>query len=273
MSTATITVLTAKQTHRLRIHPVANFLPWIVGPERAEFKRDVAARGILDPAWVWQEPGKDFLWLIDGRNRRAIALELGIDLPVRHWDGEGSLALFIASLNFHRRMLSARQRLQFAAALKRELEAEARRRQAHGQTGPGRTLSANWREASGKAAEQAAQIVGVGVRSVERADAMNKKASNKIRLALKSEQVSVSDVERVINMPVAKQLAALKKVQAKAAKTLAEAAAGDDLAAARTSGVAKLRAARKLFDRLDGKRGRAVVAAIDRAVELATALE
>ena len=265
-------LLNPQETGRLKIHATANLLPWISGVEYTEFKRDIAENGVHDPAWVWQEPGKDFCWLVDGRNRRRACMELNRPLPVRHWDGAGSLALFVASLNFHRRMLSTRERIQFAAALAQELEAEARQRQAHGQTAPGRTLSAKLHEASGKSTEQAARVAGVSTRSVATAKAVREQSPRKIAKTVKAGKVSTSDAMRIVGLPEKKQLEALKKVESKAARTLAQAAIEDDLEAACTRGSAKLRAARKLFDRLDGTVAREVVAAIDVALRLAESL-
>ncbi len=50
------------------------------------------------------------------------------------------------------------------ARLKDHYAAEARKRQAHGQTAPGKTLTANLPEASGEAREKAADAVNVSPR-------------------------------------------------------------------------------------------------------------
>lgn len=273
-----VAVLTTAQTKSLVIHKVAGLFPMIAEAEYAQLKEDIRANhaqggpGVLEPAWVWREPGRKFVWLIDGRNRRRAATELKIPLPVREWHGDGSLVLFIMSLNFHRRQLSTKQRILVAARATPMLEEEARKRQAHGQTAPGRTLSANLREASnGKASAQAAQLAGVSSRSVEHAKRVLTKSPKRIAAAVKEERVSVSDANRIAHLPADKQLAALKKVEAKAARTLAEAVAEDDREAAVKKGTAKLRQAHVLFGKL-GEPATAVTFAVQVAISLAEKL-
>ena len=273
--------LTTAQTKSLVIHKVAGLFPMIAEAEYAQLKEDIRANyaqggpGVLEPAWVWREPGRKFVWLIDGRNRRRAATELKIPLPVREWHGDGSLVLFIMSLNFHRRQLSTKQRILVAARATPMLEEEARKRQAHGQTAPGRTLGANLHQAfdgvNGRATAQAAQMAGVSKRSVCYAKAVLTKAPKRIAAAVKEERVSVSDANRIAHLPADKQLAALKKVEAKAARTLAEAVAEDDREAAVKKGTARLRQAHVLFGKL-GEPATAVTFAVQVAISLAEKL-
>jgi hypothetical protein len=278
-----VTTLTPAQAKNLVVHKVAGLFPMIADAEFAQLREDIRANhekggpGVLEPVWIWREPGRKFVWLIDGRNRRRCAAELKIPLPVREWQGgDGSLVLFIMSLNFHRRQLSTKQRILVAARATPMLEEEARQRQAHGQTAPGRTLSVKSGEAlngtNGKASEHAAKLAGVSASSVERAKRVLTKSPKKIATAVKEERVSVSDANRIAHLPADKQLAALKKVEAKAARTLAEALAEDDREVAVTKGTAKLRQARQLFDALEGTKACAVVRAINKALALAEAL-
>ena len=272
---ATATQLTAAETVKLKAHPVANLFPMIAEAEYAQFREDVRLHGVREPGWVWQEPGKDFLWLVDGRNRRRIALDLNIELPVRYWGGDSTnaLAVFIMSLNFHRRDLKAGQRAAIYAEMLEHLEADARKRQAHGQTGPGRTLRAELPTAfAGRATEQAAKVAKVSRRTMQDAKKVLKKGHRKLTRAMKKGTVSASDAVRVADLPAEQQLEALKKVEEGAAKTLAAAVAEDDLEAAVKRGTAKLKAARKLFDKIPGKAPRQIVASIDRAIELASSL-
>lgn len=266
-------ILTAKEAERLRIHSVANLFPMIAEAEYQQLREDVRVHGVREPVWVWQESDRDFLWLVDGRNRRRCCLDLGISVPVRHWDGNGSLVEFVMSLNFHRRMLKASQRAIIAAKALPLLEEEARKRQAHGKTAPGRTLPANLPEASkGEARDKAAKLANVSGRSVQDAKKVLNGAHRKVVLAAQNGTVSVSDAKRIADLPAEKQLEALKAVEAKAARTLAQVVAADTKEEIVSRGLSKLRDARRAFDRLGGAEARAIVSAIDKAIGLAERL-
>lgn len=255
---------------KLRIHPVATWLPLITGPAYAQFKEDIRVHGVRKPALVWHEPGQSVPWLIDGRNRHRACADLKITLPTEEWNGDGSIVELVASLNFHRRDLTISQRAMFAARAMKYLEEEARKRQAHGQTGPGRTLPASLPEAfKGDARDQAAKLANVSGRSVSDAKAVLANAHPDVIHEVEKGTVSVSDAKKATKVSKTKQLAALKKVHAKAAETLAEVCEADDREAAIKRGLSKLRGAKKAFDSLEGKAARAIVTHIDAALELA----
>lgn len=270
-----MTALSVKESERLRIHSVANLFPMIAEEEYAQLKEDVRCHGVREPVWVWQESNRDFLWLVDGRNRRRCCLDLGLSLPVRHWDGDGSLVEFVMSLNFHRRMLKASQRAIIAAKALPLLEAEAKKRQEASRAKPGQQVGqapVNLpAPAKGDARDKAAKLANVSGKSVSDAKRVLNKAHRKVVLAVQDGTASVSDAKRIADLPEAEQLEALKAVRAKAAKTLAAAVVEDDREVVK-KGVALLERAKRMFDRLEGLDARKVVEAIRDAVRLAERL-
>ena len=138
------------------IHPVADLFPLIEGDEFAQLVDDVREHGVREPVWLHPD-GR----IIDGRNRARAAVEAGVDLPTRVWDGSGSLVQFVLSLNLHRRHLTSSQKAVLALEVEPILAEEAKQRQRHG--GPeakGSQIVDYVDSNEGKAAEQAAQLVG-----------------------------------------------------------------------------------------------------------------
>jgi ParB-like chromosome segregation protein Spo0J len=142
---------------RMENHRITSIFPAMETVEFAALKADIAEHGLREPIWTYQGA------IIDGRHRERACGELGIKPAVREWDGNGSLVAFVASLNWHRRHLTAGQRAMVALGIKRELADEARKRQAHGQTAPGRTLQEIFPEAApqGQARDEAARLAHV----------------------------------------------------------------------------------------------------------------
>jgi len=111
----------------------------------------------------------------------ASAGKLGRKLLVRAWDGRGSLAACVASLNLHRRHLSTSQKAMVAAELTRQFEAEARQRMLAGKAAdPGADLP------GGRARKLAAEAVGVGERTVGEAARVLKRGVPGLRQAVVS---------------------------------------------------------------------------------------
>ncbi len=160
----------------MEFHPIAELFPLMTGDEFAALVEDIKANGLREP--VWTHEGK----IIDGRNRYRACLEAGVEPRYRAWDGKGSLTAFVVSLNLQRRHLDAGQRAMVALNVEKELAKEARLRQAHGQTAPGKTLLTNLSEAlestepQSTSRQQAAVMVGVGEVYVQQAKRLERDA-------------------------------------------------------------------------------------------------
>ena len=121
---------------------------------------DIAANGLNQPIVVFDGE------ILDGRNRYRACEMAGVEPEFEEWSDPGcGPVAWVVSQNIRRRHLTATQRAALAVDLLPELEAEARRRQAHGQTAPGQTLVEKVPQAS-KARDVAADLVQVNERYV-----------------------------------------------------------------------------------------------------------
>ena len=180
-------------------HPAADLFPMLVGPELQALADDIKAHGLLNPIILFAEGGRRLV--LDGRNRLRACEMAGVAPSFEFWVGEGSPTEWVVSQNLHRRHLSTSQRAMVAAGLVSMFEKEARERQAHGATAPGKTLSANLREASpdhGKATEKAAHAVNVSPRSVETARKVLHEAPPEVVEAVKRGDLTVHAAEKQI---------------------------------------------------------------------------
>ncbi len=103
-----------------QFHEVAHLFPMMTSDEFAALKQDIAENGLREAIWLHPD-GR----IIDGRNRYMACTELGIAPTFRTWDGKGSLASFVVSLNLHRRHLTALQRAGVGVEIEPILAAEA----------------------------------------------------------------------------------------------------------------------------------------------------
>ncbi len=140
---------------RLEFHPIANAFPLMEGDAFRELVEDMRKNGQQQPILTYE--GK----ILDGRNRYRACLEAGEEPWTEPWSGPSPVEA-VLSLNLHRRHLTANQKATVAAELLPHMKAEAKRRQAHGQTAPGKHSGNKFPQRSEpeRASEQAAQAVG-----------------------------------------------------------------------------------------------------------------
>jgi N6-adenosine-specific RNA methylase IME4/ParB-like chromosome segregation protein Spo0J len=155
-------------TAELAFHPLAEIFPLIEGEDFAALVADIKAHGVHEPIWIYQGQ------IIDGRNRYRAARLAGIDCPMREYIGDNPVA-FVVSLNLKRRHLNESQRAMVAARL-------ATLQRGDNQHSPiGETSQA-----------QAAELLNVGKRSVERAREVRERGAPELQAAVERGQVSVS---------------------------------------------------------------------------------
>lgn len=156
----------------MRIHPAANAFPSMSADELNELAADIKLNGLLVPIEVYKGQ------LIDGRSRLAACKMAGVEPTFIDVNLENvSPGEYVWSLNGLRRHLTIDQKRAIAVDLEVHLADEAKTRQGHGQTAPGKSLKAQTPEASkGQARDKAAQMLRIGGRGVSDAKAIKKKS-------------------------------------------------------------------------------------------------
>lgn len=154
-------------------HEVAEIFPLMRGEEFVGLKEDVRTNGLREPIWLYQ--GK----IIDGRNRFRACQETGVEPAFREWSGEGSLVVFVVSLNLHRRHLDESQRSMVAHKLENMRQGERTDLEP----------SANLHKVS---RSDAARLLNVSERSVANAAKVSDGGAPELVAAVESGKVSVS---------------------------------------------------------------------------------
>jgi ParB-like chromosome segregation protein Spo0J len=147
------------------IHPVADLFPLIEGDEFDQLVDSVATAGlmhplVLDPAGV----------LLDGRNRLRACEKAGVAPRFVVYEGD-DITDYVVRVNIQRRHLTPGQRDFLALDLLPHYEREAKIRQGHGRTAPGKSLPADQPEALPRqeSRDAAAKAVGGSGRGVSKA--------------------------------------------------------------------------------------------------------
>lgn len=95
----------------MKVHPFAAMFPMLAPAQFEALKADVAANGLRSRVVVDLDG-----YILDGRNRRMVCIELGIeDVPKVLDLPANNLLAWVVSKNLHRRHLTARQRAAIAA--------------------------------------------------------------------------------------------------------------------------------------------------------------
>jgi ParB-like chromosome segregation protein Spo0J len=97
--------------HRLPHHPLASVFPMMSDDELAELMiADIEKRGLQDPIVLLEGQ------ILDGRNRYAACVKLGIEPKTVEYDGDDAAA-FVISKNLHRRHLTQAQKAEVVEKL------------------------------------------------------------------------------------------------------------------------------------------------------------
>jgi hypothetical protein len=108
---------------RIPYHPAANLFPMMSEEELDTLAKDIKAHGQHHPILLYDGQ------ILDGRNRYEACAIAGVEPKTLQWDGSGgSPTEFVLSLNAHRRHLTASQKAMVAVNALPLLQAEARER-------------------------------------------------------------------------------------------------------------------------------------------------
>ncbi len=108
----------------MNFHEIANIFPLLQGEEFEKFSQSIVSNGLIEAIWLHPD-GR----IIDGRNRYRACQKVGVEPRYRTWDGKGSLADFVTSLNMDRRHLTSGQKAAVAVEIEPFYAAEAKERQ------------------------------------------------------------------------------------------------------------------------------------------------
>lgn len=91
-------------------HEFANKFPLLDGKDYTDLRDDIKANGLMTPIVRYQDK------ILDGRNRKRVCDELGIEPIYEEYSGDDPLG-YVLSMNLHRRHLNESQRAMIAEDL------------------------------------------------------------------------------------------------------------------------------------------------------------
>ena len=171
----------------VRWHEYANLFPMLNGEPFDALVEDIKQNGVREPIVMLDST------ILDGRNRYMAARQLGIEYPVKQYQGDNPLA-FVISHNLHRRHLSESQRAMVAGKLA-NLKRTDTLIQNRGANLPNGSVTNT----------AAAELLNVSERSVKTARKVRDKADESLIEAVESGAVSVSAAADVAELPKPEQ--------------------------------------------------------------------
>lgn len=166
-------------------HPLAEIFPLLEGPEFTSLVDDIAEHGQRELIVLFDGQ------ILDGRNRYRACNEAGVEPKFAAYDGDDPAA-FVVSLNLRRRHLDESQRAMVAVKL------------ANVPHGGDRSTKSPIGDLKTQA--QAAELLNVGKRSVERAREVLDEGAPELVQAVERGVVSVSAAADVSSLPKPKQV-------------------------------------------------------------------
>lgn len=193
----------------MEVHPLCRILPEMPEAEFRPLVADIRAKGLLRPITTFEG------MILDGRHRFKACAEADVTPRFEPYTGTDPVG-FVQSCCTHRN-LNPTQRAMVAAGFLAYEQEQAKKRQAHGDTAPGKTLRTNLPEASegGRARDKAGARMGVCGTSVDTAAKVLAKAAPEIVEKCKKGEMALNEAKRVVdlNPQAQRRIAALPKKQ------------------------------------------------------------
>ena len=164
----------------IKWHPYSDLFPWMDDAAFDELRADIAKNGVLEPVVFLDGQ------ILDGRNRYMAARDLGIEYPRVEYRGDDPLG-YVVSLNLRRRHLTDGQRAMVASKLAKMPR--------------GRPSEEN-PPIGGITNTEAATMLNVSERAVERARKVQEVGVPALVAAVETGVVSVSAAAEVAKLPV-----------------------------------------------------------------------
>ncbi len=172
----------------IRVHPAADVLPLIEGEAFEAFVEDVRVNGLRKKPLL-DHSGE---WLVDGRNRKRALERLGLPVEYDRLPEGANIEAYIISENLTgRRHMEEGARAMCASEIANLSQGQRKNR--HGAGVAGITQA------------EAAAAAGVGLRTVQRANAVRDKAVPELVAAVKQGKVDLKGAEQVSRLSPAQQ--------------------------------------------------------------------
>jgi hypothetical protein len=174
--------LKEKNEGNVKFHDLANLFPLIEGEEFNALVADIKAQGLHEPIVIYQDA------ILDGRNRYRACMAAGIEWRSVPYTGNDPLG-YVISKNLKRRHSNESQRAMVADRLATMAQ------------GARTDLSPTGE----KSQAQAAELLNVGKRSVERAREVRERGAPELQAAVERGQVRVSAAADIASLPEQEQ--------------------------------------------------------------------
>lgn len=178
-------------------HPLAELFPPMDDETFKALVADIRQHGLREPIILYEG------MILDGRNRHRACTEIGVEPITRPWDERGSALDFVVSKNLNRRHLSDQQRAMVAAKIATiKLGDNQHVRQGSPIGEPSLPpVSQN----------QAAAMLNVSARSVQRAKAVQSNGAPELKRAVEKNEISLKAAEEIAHRPQEEQREIMSK--------------------------------------------------------------
>lgn len=184
-------------------HPYAKLFPMLSDEELEALADDIREHGLRNAIVVDADDR-----IIDGRNRYRACQMAGVEPTIEAMAlDDREILAFVISTNLRRRHLNESQRADVAAKIATtKVGAPAGNRRASKTEAP---IGAS--ESNSVSRAEAAKLLNVSERSVDRAAKVQAKGSDELKAAVAAGEVTVNRAERIAELPKPEQAAAIKE--------------------------------------------------------------